>query len=477
MSSGGEQNIPRSTPSWRGLRLLAALGVGSSAQIARSARAQAWPRRYALYLRVADTAIVFASVAAGLLFGAAGPRTSLALVLIAGVWPVALGLYGSREASVFGIGAEEYRRVVAASVQLFALVAIAALILSDWLPARVLALVFGTGVLGLLVARWSIRRWLNAQRRSGLCLTPALVVGEPEDVRHVIREIAASRGAAYNVLGAVLPGGRRGQSLAVDGNRLPVLSSTDDIVRTVALKKAAAVIIAGPLRGGNQYVRELGWSLERYDAELVLASTLTNVAGPRIHWRPVQGLPLLEVDLPQYSGAKQIVKRGMDVLLAGLALAVLSPVLALLAVIVHFDSSGPVLFLQERIGKDGRSFNLLKFRSMAEDDDGGTHREHGGEAPEAEGMTSGAQEPSKPADDPRITRCGRWMRRYSLDELPQFINVVKGEMSLVGPRPPLAGGSEHHEDAVPSRMLVKPGITGLCHMTGRRDLGWDDIVR
>jgi exopolysaccharide biosynthesis polyprenyl glycosylphosphotransferase len=420
-------------------------------------------------LRISDTAIVFLAVLAGLLFGEAGPRTTFALVVIAVAWPVALGVYGSRDASVLGIGAEEYRRVVAASTHLFAVLAIAALIFSDWLPVRIFALVFGTGLVALLGVRWGSRRWLNKQREMGLYLTPAVVVGEPNDVRYVVRRIAASEGAPYNVLGVILPGGRRGQSLAVDGNRLPVLSSTDDVVRTVALKKAGAVIIAGPVPGGNQYVRELGWNLEQCDAELVLASSLTNVAGPRIHWRPVQGLPLMEVDLPHYSGAKHVVKRTMDVVLAAAALVVLAPVLLVLALIVHFDSPGPVLFRQERIGKDGQPFAMLKFRSMVRD------------AEARLGNLAAANEGAgvlfKVKDDPRVTRSGRWMRRFSLDELPQFVNVLNGEMSLVGPRPPLAREVGEYERYTHRRMLIKPGITGLWQVSGRSDLDWDDTVR
>lgn len=470
MSASAEQDIARSGPPWRGQRLWSVLRLGpSDARIARSARAQAWPKRYAQYLRVADAAIVLAAVAAGLLLGGAGPRTAFALVVIAFVWPIALGIYGSRDASVFGIGAEEYRRVVAASIQLFAVLAITALLVSDWLPARIFTLVFGVGLPGLLVERWASRRWLNAQRQNGLYLTPAVVVGEPEDVRYVVRRISASEGAPYNVLGAILPGGRRGQSLTVDGNRLPVLSSTDDVARTVALKKAGAVIIAGPVPGGNQYVRELGWNLEQCDAELVLASSLTNVAGPRIHWRPVQGLPLMEVDLPHYSGAKHIVKRGMDIAFAGLALVVLSPLLAVLALTVHFDSPGPILFRQERIGKDGRSFGMLKFRSMVRDAEARLDA--------LAASNEGAGVLFKVKDDPRVTRCGRWMRRYSLDELPQLLNVLKGDMSLVGPRPPLAREVGEYERFTRRRMLIKPGITGLWQVSGRSDLAWEDSVR
>ncbi|MDQ4504331.1 sugar transferase [Sinomonas sp. ASV322] len=478
MSVGTQQQVTHSISSWAP-RLWSAVGLGNSAaRIARSAKAQAWPRRYAVYLWGADTTVVLAAATAGLVFGDARPQTAGALAVVVGLWPLVLGLYGTREVSVLGIGAEEYRRVVAASFQFFAVLAIAVLLLGDslpalsvvnWLPARVAVVVFGSGLVGLLALRWGSRRWLNRQRHIGLYLTPAVVVGEADDVRYVVRRIAASEGAPYNVLGAILPGGRRGQSLTVDGNRLPVLSSTDDVVRTVALKKAAAVIIAGPVPGGNKYVRELGWNLEQHDAELVLASSLTNVAGPRIHWRPVQGLPLMEVDLPHYTGAKHVVKRAMDLVLAGAALAVLAPLLAALALIVHFDSPGPILFRQERIGKDGLPFAMLKFRSMVKD----AEKKLDALASDNEG----AGVLFKVKDDPRVTRCGKWMRKYSLDELPQFVNVLKGQMSLVGPRPPLAREVGEYERFTRRRMLIKPGITGLWQISGRSDLDWDDSVR
>jgi exopolysaccharide biosynthesis polyprenyl glycosylphosphotransferase len=334
-------------------------------------------------------------------------------------------------------------------MQLFAVVAIVVVLTGGELSARLWALVLGTGIGGVLATRWLSRSWLNRQRHSGMYLTPAVVVGEPEDVRYVVRRIAAGEGAPYNILGALLPGGRRGQSLTVDGERLPVLSSPDEVVQTVALKKAGAVIVAGPVPGGNQYVRELGWNLEEHDVELVLASSLTNVAGPRIHFRPVPGLPLMEAGLPRYSGTKHVVKRCTDLILGGAALLVLLPVLAVLAVTVRLDSPGPVLVGQERIGKDGKPFRMLRFRTVAPDRHGGS----------------------------QVTRCGAWMRRYSLDELPQVLNVLRGEMSLVGPRPPLVREGGGCERSAPCRMLIKPGVTGLAQISGRSDLEWDDAVR
>jgi lipopolysaccharide/colanic/teichoic acid biosynthesis glycosyltransferase len=148
---------------------------------------------------------------------------------------------------------------------------------------------------------------------------------------------------------------------------------------------------------------------------------------------------------------------------------VLSPVLLVLALVVHFDSPGPVLFRQERIGKDGRPFAMLKFRSMVQDAE--TRLAALADANQGAGVLF------KVKDDPRITRCGRWMRRFSLDELPQFVNVLKGDMSLVGPRPPLAREVGEYERYTHRRMLIKPGITGLWQVSGRSDLDWDDSVR
>ena len=445
-------------------------------KIARSAAAEAWPRRYARFLRVSDAVVVLSCLVGISWFAppslALGSGTLPLQGVLAGIglaWVAALGAYRTREASVFGVGSDEYKRVVTATMHVFGAVAIILTVFQVEFPGALFGVALPGGILGLLVSRWLSRKWLNRQRRDGLFLTPAVVVGEAEDVRYVVRRIAENPGAAYNVLGVALPGGRRGQSLTVQGDRLPVLCSTDDVVRTVALKHAAAVIVAGHVPGGTQYIRELGWRLEEHRVELVLSSGLTNVAGPRIHWRPVEGLPLMEVELPHYSGVKHWAKRGLDILLAAGALLALSPLLIALALIVRLDSDGPILFRQERIGRGGVPFRMLKFRTMV---------------PDAEALLEALKDRSdgngllfKMRDDPRITRCGRWMRRYSLDELPQLLNVLEGTMSLVGPRPPLPREVADYEGYTHRRMLIKPGITGLWQINGRSELPWDDAVR
>ena len=240
-----------------------------------------------------------------------------------------------------------------------------------------------------------------------------------------------------------------------------MVSDTEHVVDAVGRLGADAVIVAGPTKGGSDYVQELGWKLEESAVQLILTTGLTNVAGPRIHSRPVEGLPLMHVELPQYAGGKHLLKRGMDIVLSGLALLALVPVFLILALLVRRDSPGPVLFRQERVGRGGEVFEMLKFRSMvqtAEDDLAGLLDRN-----EGSGLLFKMQH------DPRVTNVGRWMRKYSLDELPQLWNVFLGHMSLVGPRPPLPREVAQYGNRVHRRLYIKPGLTG--HVADQRAFG------
>jgi exopolysaccharide biosynthesis polyprenyl glycosylphosphotransferase len=183
----------------------------------------------------------------------------------------------------------------------------------------------------------------------------------------------------------------------------------------------------------------------------------------------VCGLPLMHVERPELRGLRRVTKDLFDWTTAALALVVLSPLLVAVAIMVKATSPGPVLFRQERIGRDGGVFTMLKFRSMVAGADGMLHRL------DAESHGNGVL--FKHRTDPRITRIGRVLRRYSLDELPQLINVLRGDMSLVGPRPPLRREVDRYGVDMHRRFLVKPGLTGLWQVSGRSDLSWDDSVR
>ena len=450
----------------------------ATASKARNRKASAaWISRHVNLLRGADAGMVAAAVYAGFLlsedgFSPVGPRDGGAAVASAALavsWMAALEAYRTRDLKVLGIGADEYKRVASATLRIFGLMALAAVVFSIHGATAFVTVSLPLGLVALTGNRWAFRRRLAAEKLKGRHLSRAVVVGEPEDVRYVVQQVGRKSGAVYEILGACLPGARRGAGLRVDGRTVPVLSSTDAIARTVRLVDADSVIVAGPLPGGNKFIRELGWKLEESSTELILAATLTNVAGPRIHWRPVEGLPLMHVDIPQYGGAKHALKRVMDVTAALAALLVLSPVLLVLAVTVRLDSPGPVFFRQDRIGKDGQVFGMFKFRSMVVDAEE--------RLAALNQQNEGAGVLFKMKDDPRVTRCGRWMRKYSLDELPQLWNVVLGDMSMVGPRPPLDREVSGYERHTHRRLLIKPGITGLWQINGRSDLPWEEAVR
>jgi exopolysaccharide biosynthesis polyprenyl glycosylphosphotransferase len=454
-------------------------GSPDGPQGARKLSGREWARFLGRFLRLTDSLVVLISVFTGYVVRfdggqsfAAGHDNALGAVLasiLVVMWIAALHFYRTRDPKVLGVGANEYKRVAVASTRVFGLMAVV-LVVVHLEPAWAFYVAsFPLGLVALVGTRWFARRWYNRRQSEGQYLVTAIVIGQPEDVQYVLKRIAKKSGAVFEILGVCLPGARRGMMLDVDGRRTPVLSSTDDVVRTVGNCGAEAVIVAGPVPGGNQYIRELGWLLEQHSAELVLASTLTNVAGPRIHWRPVEGLPLMHVDVPQYSGGKHVLKRLLDIAVASVALIMLSPLFLALAIIVKRNGPGPVFFKQERVGKAGRPFRMIKFRSMVTDAEASLG------ALMAQNEAAGVL--FKMQNDPRVTSCGRWMRRFSLDELPQFWNVLTGEMSLVGPRPPLQREVEAYERHTHRRLLIKPGITGLWQVNGRSDLPWDEAVR
>jgi exopolysaccharide biosynthesis polyprenyl glycosylphosphotransferase len=222
---------------------------------------------------------------------------------------------------------------------------------------------------------------------------------------------------------------------------------------------------------GPRAVRTLSWQLESTETRLVLAPALTDIAGPRIHTQPVGGLPLIHVDRPTYRGAHKALKKSFDLVGAALLVVLLAPVLVAVSIAIKATSPGPVFFRQERVGVDGKSFRMIKFRSMVAD------AESRLTMLKAQGQDRGNDVLFKMRDDPRVTGIGRVIRKFSIDELPQLFNVLVGQMSLVGPRPPLASETEQYADEVHRRLLVKPGMTGLWQVSGRSDLSWEESVR
>lgn len=438
-----------------------------------------WASRYRARLVTTDVAVILLAV-----FGAFATRFwweqspthfaqvvsgyAMVVALVIASWIVTLAALHTRHSRVVGIGVAEYRAVVNASVLAFGLLAILFLVF-DVKVARgffVLALPIGLG--GLLLNRWLWRRWLVSQRRAGNLVSRAIVVGNKLDVQYVISQIDKKANSVYQVVGAAIDTPTDNEVI-VNSRAVSIVSDLASVASTAARLGVDAVVVAGHPGGGEYFIRDLGWDLEGTGAELVLASRLTNVAGPRIHFRPVEGLPLMHVELPHYEGGKHVLKRALDVAASACALIVLLPLLLVVAILVRRDSDGPVLFRQERVGRGGRTFHMLKFRSMvqtAEDDLAGLLDQN-----EGSGVLF------KIRNDPRVTRIGLVLRKYSIDELPQLWNILIGEMSLVGPRPPLSSEVAGYENRVHRRLYIKPGLTGMWQVNGRSNLDWDESVR
>jgi exopolysaccharide biosynthesis polyprenyl glycosylphosphotransferase len=386
-------------------------------------------------------------------------------------WLGILAVFHVRSPRVVGSGPEEYRRIATATLRLFGLIAIAALLLHVELARLYLAIAFPTGLLGLLLTRWMWRRVLARKRARGLCRTAVLVVGAEHSVRNLARTFDRGTADGYNVVGVCIPAHHRSSddTITVDGRSIPVLGDEHDVVDAIGRSGADTVAVTATEHLGHHGLREMVWDLEQLDVDLVVAPGMMDVSGPRLEMRPVAGLPLIHVEKPRYHGANRFGKTSFDLVFAIVALILLSPLMLFAAVAVKLTSRGPVLYRSERMGMDGRPFPMLKFRSMVAEAD--TH------SATLSGHNEGAGVLFKLRDDPRVTRVGRVMRKYSIDELPQFINVLRREMSVVGPRPPLRVEVESYENEVHRRLLVKPGVTGLWQVSGRSDLSWEDSVR
>ncbi|CAN5481033.1 sugar transferase [soil metagenome] len=387
----------------------------------------------------------------------------VSVALVAG-WLVMLHLQDAYDGRLSGHGIQEYRAVFGASMWLFSVLAIISFVFRLEFARGYVMIAFPLGTLALLAGRWFARRWLVSQRSHGHLSDRVLLVGGREDMSPLIRALHRTPSAGYTVLGACIddaPGQRIGGVPVVGASSDAVVQALDMDVDVVAVSSSSGL--------GSEGLRRLGWALEGTNIDLVVAPGIMDVAGPRVKTRPVQGLPLLHVEAPTFVGPQLVFKRTLDRIGATLGLLFLMPVLALLAAVIYFDDRGPVFFSQERIGRDGRAFKLMKFRSMAVDSEARL-------ADLIDG-NEGAGPLFKMKDDPRVTRIGAFIRKYSLDELPQLINVVRGDMSLVGPRPPLPSEVEKYEDDTHRRLLVKPGMTGLWQISGRSDLSWEEAVR
>ncbi|WP_207634300.1 sugar transferase [Candidatus Frankia alpina] len=444
-----------------------------------------WERRYVRLLILFDAAacVVAAGLAFFVRFGDLVDFETkpvsikpyiLMTVLLPVAWVLAMSLNRAYETRFLGSGSEEFRRVVNAAARFTAALAIISYATKAEIARSYVLIAFPAATVLSVAGRVIGRGILHRMRRAGRCLHRVLVVGAGESAATLVRLAQRDPTSGWSVVGVVLdrsPGRHshdRPERSGFDLLGVPIVGTSETLHTAITATHATTVAICPQMDG--ETLRRVLWTLEGSDVDVLVSSALTDVTGPRISIRPVAGLPLLHIDEPELTGTRRVMKGVFDRCVAGTVILLFLPVLLGLGLAVRLTSRGPALFKQTRVGRGGEHFTMFKFRSMYVDAEARkaeleSHNER------AEGLLF------KMRDDPRVTRVGKFLRKWSLDELPQLINVLNGGMSLVGPRPPLPSEVARYEDDVHRRLMVKPGLTGLWQISGRSDLEWDESVR
>jgi exopolysaccharide biosynthesis polyprenyl glycosylphosphotransferase len=430
-----------------------------------------WEAKYVKLLLVVDFgATLVATLAAFVLRfqGAQYANWYLAFsALIPPIWVGVLAMTHAYERRLLFVGNDEYQRVIRAGVRLTVGMALLSYVFKADLARGYLLIVLVLVTAMSLAGRFVLRRLLHRARERGRCMNRVLVLGHAPAAAQMISQLHRRYHHGLQVVGACLPADQLGEAArSID---VPIFGALGAAANSAAAAGADTVMVLSCPELDGPMLRRLAWDLERDDIDLIVSSSLVDTAGDRITVRPVDGLPMMHIEHPRLSGGRRLIKSIFDLAVAALLLLLLTPLFLAIGLVIKLDSDGPVFFRQVRVGRGGEMFRMVKFRTMHVD------AEQRFEAMQAQNEHQGVL--FKIREDPRVTRVGRLLRRYSLDEVPQLINVLLGEMSLVGPRPPLPAEVEQYPQDMRRRLVVKPGMTGLWQVSGRSDLSWEDSIR
>ena len=435
----------------------------------RSARPLAWARRYLAAVEACDAIVGLLAVTAALQFQNFAFSPWKVAVLLAGAavaWPLAIAMSHGYERGKIGVGDDEMHAVGRALILAIAVSAIPCAITGQYGVVAVSGIAVPIAAAASITVRFVARKNLHRRQRAGQDVRRVIVVGSAFAAADLANMLTAEPQCGMKVIGVCVPNADVARAKEVG---LEVLGDLDQAPSLIETYGADAVAVTSGDATRHNYLRELSWALEGAPVELLVHPGLIEVAGPRMHIRPYVGLPLLHVEQPHFTGWRRVVKRAFDIVATSLGLLLISPILLAIALAVKLGDRGPVIFRQTRVGLDGSTFTMLKFRSM--------HVNAEERVAELRAMNPEIGTMFKLTDDPRITRVGKLLRKYSLDELPQLFNVLSGSMSLVGPRPPLQSEVDGYEDHARRRLLVTPGLTGLWQVSGRSLLSWEETVR
>ncbi len=386
-------------------------------------------------------------------------------VMIAG-WIFAIFAFGGYRSEVFGAGVDEYMRTFRGSLATAAAVGIACYLLRFPLSRGFFVLAFLIGMPMLVLGRLLLRRSLQRARRRGLLQLRVVIAGTEGHVDEIASVLGREKWLGYQVIGALTP---EILDRPTTHSGIPLLGASRSLAEVAIEAGADVVFLAGGAFESSSEMRRLAWDLEHEDIQVVIAPSVTDVSSERISVRPVGGMPLIHVEKPRSEAAVRRAKRTFDIVGSFCLLMAFTPVFLFAAVRVRLADGGPVFFRQNRVGRDGNTFHCWKFRTMV------TNAEE-----LLEDLMKQQGHDSllfKMEHDPRITPVGRWLRRFSIDELPQLWNVLTGDMSLVGPRPPLGHEVAQYDSDMTRRLRVRPGMTGLWQVSGRSDLSWAEAIR
>jgi exopolysaccharide biosynthesis polyprenyl glycosylphosphotransferase len=435
-----------------------------------------WQSRYTLTLCLTDYLVGLCAAYSALVlrFGTESTepylRDYLLLTLILpGAWIVSLAINRAYESRHLFVGTDEYARVFRAGIGLTAALAIISFAFELRLARGYVIIAVPLATVVDLAARHLARQMLHRAWARGERLHRVILVGHERAVAEMTRRLRRERHHGLGVIGACLPPGIDQDAYAA--GLPPIYGTFDEVAVAVSRADADTVVVLSCPEIDGTALRRLAWQLERDEVDLIVASTLVDVAGDRTTIRPVDGLPMLHVEHPRLKGSTRLVKEVFDRVGGLLLLILATPLLIVVAALVRLapGGRGPAIFKQERVGRNGRPFVLYKFRTM--------HVDAEARLAELRNLNDTDGELFKMREDPRVTTVGRWLRRFSLDELPQLVNVVKGDMSLVGPRPPLAREVAGYPADMRRRLVVKPGLTGLWQVSGRSNLSWEESIR
>ncbi len=385
---------------------------------------------------------------------------------VVAAWLLCLQLNGAYRTNIRVIGLEEYKRVLTASLTTAAVVGIAAYLTKYELARGFYLALFAIGIPALLAFRFAARRVMQQLRLRGYQATHVLLAGEPRKIDEIAAVLRREKMLGFEAVGALVP--TNDPSLTTPGG-IPVVGCIVEAIQVAGEANAEAVIFAEGAFASSADFRRTAWDFESSKTHMIFVPSFTDVAADRLSLRPVGGLPLINVEAPQAVQAGRWFKRAFDVVGSLLLIIASAPIMLATALAIKLEDGGPVIFKQTRVGKGGDAFGCYKFRSMCVDAEA--------RLAALQRLNEGNGVLFKMARDPRITRVGAFIRRFSIDEVPQFFNVLKGEMSLVGPRPALPSEVANYEPDVLRRLAVRPGLTGLWQVSGRSDLCWDETVR